>query len=168
MISHALVFVADREDGFAGGLELADGILSLQKLFEMRLAKGTMAVLSACETGVIGEKLPDEVLSIASGMLQSGASAVVSSLWAGQDVSTAVLMARFYFLWRDEGQPPATALRAAQCWMRDSDNATTAAFLRANVAPELGGGLVHSLESDPSASTLGHCVHWAAFTYTGR
>jgi CHAT domain-containing protein/tetratricopeptide (TPR) repeat protein len=156
------------ESALAGGLQLSDGVLSLQDLVELRLAKGTIAVLSACETGVIGDKLPDEVLTLASGLLHSGASAVVSSLWAVPDVSTAILMSRFYYLWRSEGLQPAAALRAAQRWMRDADNGTLAAFLRANLPVDVVNRIADALERNASAATFGHCVHWAAFTYTGR
>ncbi len=150
------------------GLLLSDGMLSLQELLDARLASGTIAILSACETGVIGETLPDEVFSIASGMLQAGASAAVSSLWAVPDASTAILMARFYFLWHGDGQPPAHALRNAQRWLRDSNNAAIAAFLRSHL-PELADPrLVKALEREPSQVTFGHFMHWAAFTYTGH
>jgi CHAT domain-containing protein len=98
---------------------------------DFRLAKGTLAVLSACETGVISERLPDEVLSLSSGILQSGASAVVSSLWSVPDVSTTILMARFYFLCSEQRVPPAAALREAQRWLRDSTDGVVASFLRA-------------------------------------
>jgi tetratricopeptide (TPR) repeat protein len=156
------------EDPRAVGLMLADGMLSLQDLFDARLASGAIAVLSACETGVIGETLPDEVLSIASGMLQAGASAVVSSLWSVPDESTAILMSRFYCLWRIEGQPPANALRDAQRWMRDSNNGTIAAFLREHLGDLADRSLVQALERTPLDSTFAHQVHWAAFTYMGR
>jgi len=158
---------AAEDEALASGLQLADGVLSLQALLDARLTSGTIAVLSACETGVIGARLPDEVLSIASGMLQSGASAVVSSLWAVPDVSTAILMSRFYFLWRKEGHRPTAALQAAQRWMRDSPNASIVTFLRANATDRLGVDLIDELERDTSGSTFCHYVHWAAFTYAG-
>jgi tetratricopeptide (TPR) repeat protein len=154
-------------DATAGGVQLADGVLSLQELFDRRLAKGTIAILSACETGIIGERLPDEVLSTASGMLQAGASAVISSLWAVPDISTAILMSRFYFLWRNEGKPPAIALRDAQRWIRVSNNGAIASFLRDKVTVELVEGVADALERDPSGSIFSYFVHWAAFTYAG-
>jgi hypothetical protein len=52
--------------------------------------------------------------------------------------------------------------------MRDSNNGAIAAFLRKNIAAELIDSLADVLESDPSGSMFGHCVHWAAFTYAGR
>jgi len=146
---------------------LADGMLSLQDLMDARLASGAIAVLSACETGVIGETLPDEVLSIASGMLQAGASAVVSSLWSVPDASTAILMSRFYFLWRTAGQAPAVALRDAQRWMRDSNNGTIAAFLREHLGDLADRPLVRHLERNPVDSTFTHQMHWAAFHVHG-
>lgn len=158
---------AATDDSRAGGLVLADGVLSLQELFDARIAPGTTAILSACETGMIGEKLPDEVVSIASGMLQAGASAVVSSLWAVPDVSTAILMSRFYFLWQEEGRAAAPALRDAQRWMRDSNNATIAAFLGDWLGTDADPSLIVDLSRDANGAAFGHLIHWAAFTYAG-
>lgn len=52
--------------------------------------------------------------------------AVVGSLWSVNDLSTALLMHRFYELYLKgdpdaglEPQPPARALRLAQAWLRD-------------------------------------------------
>jgi CHAT domain-containing protein len=46
----------------------------------------------------------------------------VGSLWPVNDISTALLMERFYYFYRQENQPPAAALRAAQRWLRDATN----------------------------------------------
>ena len=159
---------AGGDDAHAGGLVLADGSVSLQELFDVRLADGALVVLSACETGVIGERLPDEALSLASGMLQAGASAVVSSLWSVPDASTAILMSRFYYLWRERRQAPAAALRDAQRWMRDSSNGEIATFLRVNLPHELIDDLAKALEREAGGAMFRHCVHWGAFTYSGR
>jgi tetratricopeptide (TPR) repeat protein len=79
-----------------------------------------LAVLSACETAVPGQTLPDEMLGLPSGLLQAGSSAVIAALWAVKDRATAELMTRFYELWRAGNLHPADALRAAQRWLRDS------------------------------------------------
>ena len=53
-------------------------------------------------------------------MLQVGSRCVVSSLWAVNDLSTTLLMGRFYRELCQDGdfRPAAVALRAAQQWLR--------------------------------------------------
>ena len=78
-------------------LLLANGqSLTLGELLDLRLPGARLAVLSACETGIPGTNLPDEVISLPSGFLQAGVGGVVGSLWAVSDASTMMLMARFY------------------------------------------------------------------------
>src|SRR6185295_10682683 len=96
--------------------------LSLRDVLELRLPPLRLAVLSACETGLPGTALPDESISLPSGFLQAGAAAVIASLWCVPDLGTAMLMARFYDLWRNGNQDPAEALCGAQQWLRDTTN----------------------------------------------
>ncbi|MBG0565479.1 CHAT domain-containing protein [Actinoplanes aureus] len=138
-----------------------DERVSLNDLFRSATFHPGLVVLSACESAVIGGEVPDEVVSLPSGFLQSGARGVVGSFWSVYDASTALLMHRFYQVWRGPGQPsPAAALRAAQQWLRDTppdrvldDPATRDAGLEA----ETGDGLLGRE----------HPVHWAAFGHFG-
>jgi len=98
-----------------------------------------LAFLSACETGLIGTELPDEMVGLAAGFMQAGAARVISSLWPVNDESTAILAAQFYENWKGNGMSPLEALVAAQCSVRDEgDNGRWA-----------------------------HPYYWAAFTLTG-
>jgi len=81
-----------------------------------------LAVLSACETAISGQRLPYEVLGLPMGMLAAGVAGVVGSLWSVPDLATRILVARFYALWRGDGMEPAEALRRAQMWIRDATN----------------------------------------------
>lgn len=115
-----------------GGLLMADDqVLTVRQLTSMDLPV-RLAVLSACETGVPGMQLPDEVIGLPSALMEAGVAGVVASFWAVADDSTARLMANFHRLWR--GQPsdiatqqdastaplaPADALRLAQIQLRD-------------------------------------------------
>jgi CHAT domain-containing protein len=151
---------ADLEEPLWSGLWMADGALSLGDLMDLRLEGARLAVLSACETGLPGAKLPDEVVSLPSGLIQVGVAGVVGSLWAVNEVSTALLMARFYDLWRKEGLEPPEALRQAQIWLRDSTNTEKEAFFR-DALPELGATRrFQDLD-------FAHPFYWAAFSYVG-
>ena len=102
-------------------------------MLDLRLAAARLAALSACETGIPGTKLPDEVVGLPTGWLQAGVAGVVASLWSVNDLSTAMLMERFYRLWREDGLAPALALRQAQLWLRDSTNREKAEYFRQDV-----------------------------------
>jgi hypothetical protein len=106
-----------------GGLLLAfDQVLTVKELAAMRLTM-RLAVLSACETGVPGIQLPDEVIGLPSALMESGVAGVIASLWSVADESTARLMAHFHRLWREDGLAPHEALRRAQIMLRDESYA---------------------------------------------
>jgi CHAT domain-containing protein len=139
-----------------------DEILSLRDLLDLKLKGLRLAILSACETGIPGTDLPDEVISLPTGLLQAGAAGVVSSLWSVADLSTMVLLSRFYQLWRTDGLEPPAALRQAQLWLRDSTGPELAPYLQAS-HPELAARLQQAANQRPFA----HPFYWAAFTYVG-
>jgi CHAT domain-containing protein/ppGpp synthetase/RelA/SpoT-type nucleotidyltranferase len=151
----------------SGLLMANDAVLSLRALLDLKLTGLRLAILSACETGIPGTTLPDEVISLPTGLLQAGAAGVVSSLWSVADLSTMVLLSRFYDLWRPQNpeatplEPP-EALRQAQLWLRDSTGPDLAPYLQ-NSHPELAAKLAQAKDKRPFA----HPFYWAAFTYTG-
>ncbi|WP_420643953.1 CHAT domain-containing protein [Candidatus Leptofilum sp.] len=77
------------------GLVLADGWLTTLDIFNLRL-RASLVTLSACQTGrsVVGGG--DELLGLMRAFLSAGAASLVSTLWAVEDSSTAVLMNLFY------------------------------------------------------------------------
>ena len=160
-----------------GGVLLAGGAaLTLGDILDLRLQGARLAVLSACETGIPGTKTPDEVVSIPTGLMQAGVAGVVASLWAVNELSTAMLMERFYRLWREEGLAPVAALREAQRWLRDTTNREKAEYFKRDalalagfrvpemVAVEL---FTYLMVRDPDARQFEHPFWWAAFCYTG-
>ncbi|HID99813.1 MAG TPA: CHAT domain-containing protein [Thiotrichaceae bacterium] len=100
--------------------------LTVKDFLDLRLNGVRLATLSACETGIPGLELPDEVVNLPAGLLQAGVAGVVASLWSVSDRSTALLMTKFYHtvttLWEEQGTQAsiAPALQAAQCWLRDA------------------------------------------------
>jgi CHAT domain-containing protein/tetratricopeptide (TPR) repeat protein len=100
--------------------------LTVKDFLELRLNGVRLATLSACETGMPGMTLPDEVVNLPTGLLQAGIAGVVASLWSVNDMSTALLMIKFYqevlTRWQEYGTQAsiAPALQAAQCWLRDA------------------------------------------------
>ena len=152
---------AELTEPLASGLVLTDGLLTLKDIFALNLADTAqgnqglrLAILSACETGMIGIENADEAISLPTGLLQAGVAAVIASLWAVSDLSTMLLLTKFYDLWRNDGLPPDQALRQAQLWLRDSTAGEIASY----------GGFFTPTPSDRSYA---HPYYWAAFSYTG-
>ena len=160
---------ADPEEPLDSFLLLAnDARLTLREIMEQRLTGLRLAVLSACETAVVGSALPDEVVSLPTGLLSARVGGVIASAWAVPDTSTALLLSRFYSYLRDRPDAvPAEALRRAQQWVRDSSNGE-----KLEQMPELMGA---SAERVPErarglwekAHGHRHPYHWAGFAYVG-
>lgn len=99
----------DGEDGFLHTLE----ILALP--IESRLV-----VLSACETATGRVSRGEGVVGLSRAFLGAGASAVVSSLWAVPDESTALLMTVCYGNMKKKKWPAVRALNEAKLEMLES------------------------------------------------
>ncbi|MEG4577923.1 CHAT domain-containing protein [Microcoleus sp. N3A4] len=94
--------------------------LTLEEIFDLRLNKCSLVTLSACETGLTDIRdNTDEYIGLPSGFFYAGATSVISTLWAVNDVSTAILMIKFYEIFLSKSRPPvAIALRESQLWLR--------------------------------------------------
>jgi CHAT domain-containing protein len=104
-------------------LLLADGErLTLGDILEkMALPNARLAVLSACETGLVDfREIADEHYGLPMGFLFAGAATVWGTLWTVNDLSTALLMIKAYQALLREKQNKSDALRAAQLWLRDA------------------------------------------------
>ena len=96
--------------------------LTLTEIFDLQLSKCRLVTLSACETGLTNPRdTTDEYIGLPSGFFYAGATSVVSTLWAVNHVSTAILMIKFYELLGSETRPRVSvALRESQLWLRDA------------------------------------------------
>jgi CHAT domain-containing protein len=162
---------AELQTPLDSGLNLAgEDVLRLSDLLALR-SELRLAVLSACETSMPGTELPDEVVSLPTGLLQAGVGGVLASLWAVPDLSTALLMGEFYRQWRHAELAPPDALRAAQLWLRDTSNAKKSDLLVAGAVEGLLSAaavdelLNAILERGPEDDS--HIQAWAGFAYVG-
>jgi CHAT domain-containing protein len=169
---------ADPEHPLDSVLAMAEGErLSVRDVLE-RTLRVRLTVLSACETAIPGDDLPDEVIGFTSAFVQAGSAAAIATLWSVTDLGTAVLLGRFYSAWRVDGLPPDQAIRVAQRWLRDSTNGEKVQFLE-SLLPGSGHPLAtpavrplhRALLLDPDArpDVRDHAspFHWAAFVYVG-
>jgi len=166
------------QDAMRSGLILAGGTaLTLSEIIaRLKLSATRLVTLSACETGLTDfRQSPDEYIGLPAGFLQAGTPAVLSTLWAVDDKSTTLLMEHFYRHHLLDGLQPATALRQAQRWLRDTTNAEKAAYFEAFLPESVGGTASNIADAlyksvilaQPSAREFTHPFYWAAFTYTG-
>ena len=172
---------------YAWGNPMQSGLLMAGKepltlaeiISKLDLSACRLVTLSACETGITDiSQSPDEFLGLPAGFLQAGAPGVVSTLWAVDDLSTMLLMERFYNNHLEKNRPPAAALRDAQRWLRDN---LTAGDLRSRFSAErrkllasyrFSSDLVTEqyrrfAEMDPDHRPFEHPFYWAAFTFSG-
>jgi CHAT domain-containing protein len=170
-VHHILHFAthggADYTDPLQGCLKLADGRLTLGQILSMRLASARLAILSACETALPGTDLPDEVISLPSGLIQAGVGGAIGTLWPVKDIYSMLLVARFYRAWKKEKLPPAEALRLAQQWLRKATLPEKAAFLDTAGLPEWRLQTIQHELRDLESGELAHPFAWGAFGYTG-
>jgi len=166
--------LADLTNPLLSGLVLAnDEHFTLQQVQALS-TRIRLAVLSACESGRIGTSLPDEVVSLPSGLIQAGAAGVVASSWAVPDGTTLALMAEFYRAWgHGSGQRPAAALARAQAWVRDTSNgdklATWERRLTAKELPENAFDALQDvyLRRERDALDDARMGAWAPFSHVG-
>ena len=78
-----------------------------------RIPHLTDVFLSCCETNLGVSQLSDEPLTLATGFLCAGARSVVSTLWAVDDLATAIFSIIYYRL-RKDGLDRPIALQQAQ------------------------------------------------------
>jgi CHAT domain-containing protein/tetratricopeptide (TPR) repeat protein len=161
-------------------------------LSRLKLPQTQLVVMSACETSLVDPgDLADEYMGLPGGFVLAGAPAVVSTLWAVNDLSTALLMERFYenLLRGDPDEdsntrsplPPAEALRRAQIWLRDEMTAQEIARRCEAQIKEFEGRkelvppwlsrakrkYTRMTRKAPASRPFAHPFYWAAFVLSG-
>jgi CHAT domain-containing protein len=169
---HAMSFPVDPHRSH---LDLGDGTtLSADAFSRLDLRRCQLVVLSACETGMIGTAVPDEAISLASAAFQAGAGGVVASLWAADDLATAILTAHMYQSLAAD-RPPAAALRDSQLWLRDTTCQEQLRFV-SGMRKKDGSPSLPSVEDRlrlaanegrGAQRSFADAISWATFAYHG-
>lgn len=107
---------ADLNNSLESKLHLSDGDINLGRVFTWRFKDLAEVFLSCCETNLTLTHITDDPLSIASGFLCAGARNVVSTLWAVDDLATALFCILYYQEKQDNSR--SQALRTAQFKLR--------------------------------------------------
>jgi CHAT domain-containing protein len=106
--------------------------------------------------------------------MQAGVPAIISTLWPVEEISTMLLLQRFYQIYRQDNQPPAIALQQAQYWLRDATAQTLMDFCN-QVTDFLPADkqLKYQLLADryeyqePDSKPYAHPYYWAGFVFSG-
>ncbi|NER97690.1 MAG: tetratricopeptide repeat protein [Symploca sp. SIO1B1] len=144
--------------------------LTLDAILSLNLEQCRLVTLSACETGLIdSQNTSDEYIGLPSGFLIAGSPSVVSSLWRVNDLSTALLMIKFYQNLKS-GSTVALALNQAQIWLRDATTAKLQAWTNSlNLDEDLTKQIKKKLRRRASHKQPFHSPHhWAAFCAIGQ
>ena len=168
------------DEPLLSGLLMANGdVLTLKEVLSLNLPKTRLAILSACQMGVPVEwDIIDECVTLPTGFVQAGVPGVIAPLWSVSDLSTALLIARFYKLWKDERLSPPEALRGAQIWLRNASNSELKVFLEEDISKQNLQfvlydsaqklyALLRLKDEDKSFAPFSNPYWWAGFTYNG-
>jgi len=105
------------------GVFLTEEFLSLEEIFNRDFRQYFLVTLSACEITAGYFAVGGDFVGLSAGLLYAGTSSVVSSLWKLNDVSTLLLISKFYEnlgrFSRLQVGDVAHALNGAQRWLRD-------------------------------------------------
>lgn len=112
------------QDPMKSGLLLQDGKLELSMLVQQSFPKAQFAFLSACQTATGDEKVSEESVHLAAGMLLSGYRGVVATMWSIGDTVAPQVAHDVYERMLEDGKPrqeeAAYALHDAVKRLRDS------------------------------------------------
>jgi len=135
IIHFACHAMSDETAPHRGGIILSGDEPLTSADFIRKYCPSRLAVLSGCQTAIAGSMQSDETVSPPAALLAAGYAGAVGSLWKVSDVSTAILMIKFYEEWFDFGQPPPAALRRAQTWISGARRSELAAYFSPDKLP---------------------------------
>ena len=88
--------VQDQKEPLKSRFYLDDGPLELLEIIRQKFPKTDHAFLSACQTSTGDEKLSDEAVHLAAGMLAAGYRGVVATMWSIDDKHAPQIALNFY------------------------------------------------------------------------
>jgi CHAT domain-containing protein len=94
------------EEPTKSALILEDGHLTLKEIIQLNLPRAQFAFLSAFQTTAGEEKLSEEAVHIAGGMLLAGYRGVVATMWSIQDELAPEVADEFYAHLLADGKEP--------------------------------------------------------------
>jgi CHAT domain-containing protein len=99
-------------EGGSNAVDSKEWNLTAEEIFRLEL-KADLVTLSACESGINEQKPGDELIGLTRALIFAGTPSVIVSMWAVDDLSTSLLVQRFYQNLRP-ASPPETTLNKAE------------------------------------------------------
>ncbi|MCC3451654.1 MAG: CHAT domain-containing protein [Microcoleus sp. PH2017_39_LGB_O_B] len=153
----------------AGKTADIDKCLTLAEIFGLRFKQCRLVVLSACETALIDTQNRSDYIGLPTGFLYAGAMGTLASLWAVNDLSTALMMVKFYEVLQP-GVSIGQALHDTQRWFKSAITSDLLVWVegsdsfdgeqKEDVTEYLG-------RYKPTVKPYGDVYHWGAFCAIG-
>jgi CHAT domain-containing protein len=88
--------IQDTSQPLRSGFAMRDGRLELSDIIKIQNMNADLAFLSACQTSTGDERLPEEAVHLAGGMLAAGYQGVVATMWTINDERAVEIAKDFY------------------------------------------------------------------------
>ena len=138
--------------------------LTAAEILQTWRLEAELVTLSACQSGVHRVLRGDEPMGLIRCLLIAGAQTVLASQWPVEDLPTFLLMQHFYQqLVKDKDRAVASALQAAQIWLRELTIDQLQTLTATNPFPYLADPFAQVDEQCPFA----HPRFWAGFVLFG-
>ena len=143
--------------------------LTLADILLLQFKHCRLVVLSACETALIDTNNRSDYIGLPTGFIHAGAMGTLASLWAVNDLSTALIMVKFYELLQP-GVSIGKALHDTQRWFKSAKTPDLLTWVkesdsfdadRKEYTEELLG------RYNDREKPYGDVYHWAAFCAIG-
>jgi len=143
--------------------------LTLADILLLQFKHCRLVVLSACETALIDTKNRCDYIGLPTGFLHAGAMGTLASLWAVNDLSTALIMVKFYELLQP-GVSIGKALHDTQRWFKSAKTPDLLTWVQESDSfdderKEYTEELLGRYNDDEKP--YGDVYHWAAFCAIG-
>ncbi|WP_373536855.1 CHAT domain-containing protein [Microcoleus sp.] len=143
--------------------------LTLADILLLQFKHCRLVVLSACETALIDTNNRSDYIGLPTGFIHAGAMGTLASLWAVNDLSTALIMVKFYELLKP-GVSIGKALHDTQRWFKSAATSDLLSWVQESdsfdgdrkkpILKELKG---YNDDEQP----YGDVYHWGAFCAIG-
>jgi len=149
-----------------------DGRMEVHEILDLKL-NANLVTLSACDTGLGRFSGGEGHLGFSQALFLAGARSLVLSLWEVDDVSTALLMTRFYenLLGQGAAQPmtKAEALAEAKRWLRGLGPDEVGQLTKDLPTRGTRGRVVQRQQPGTvqAARTYEHPYYWSGFVLIG-
>jgi CHAT domain-containing protein len=144
--------------------------LTLLQIFDLKLLNCFLTTISSCESGLtaINQQL-EEYIGIPSALIYAGVSHIIASHWRVNDISTSILMIKFYenlFSQEITSVKVSLALNQAQMWLKNRTPVDLKNWLSTTSLTHEQQDIIKGSVDDYNdhETPFADPIHWAAFS----